>query len=111
MAIDYFGLSTRDAMEATALIAKARAAEPDWFTDILILYDARPADGPFDKETASDFGIAAKSMFMLSVNDKERFSDVLDDAIEALYRLFGADTLVMTNALERVHPPRETGSS
>ncbi len=105
MSIDYFGLTTRDAKDATALIVEARAAHPDWFDDILILYDAKPADGPFDKETARDFGIAAKSKFMLSVNDKERFSDVLSDALAFLYRQFGTDTLVLTRGFESIHPP------
>jgi len=105
MAIDYFGLTTRDAKEATALIAQARAAHPEWFDVVLLLYDARRMNGPFDRELRDQFGIRAKSMFMLSVNDKERFSDVLSDALAFLYRQFGTDTLVLTRGFESIHPP------
>ena len=53
------------------------------------------------RETAREFGIEARSLFMLSVNDKERFSDILPDALKFLYELFGTDTLVMTHGFDR----------
>ncbi|MBV9990609.1 MAG: hypothetical protein JOZ72_04885 [Alphaproteobacteria bacterium] len=105
MSIDYFGHTTRDAKAATALIEQARAAHPEWFDSVLLLTDARPFRHAFEAETSRDFGIAAKSGFMLSVNDKERFSDCLDDALDYLYALFGNGTLVMTHGFDSVRPP------
>lgn len=104
MSIDYFGHSTRDVADAQRLIVRVRSEHPEWFDVVLLLYDARPMDR-FGLETARDFGIEAKSRFMLSVNDKERFSECLDDALDYLYRLFGADTLVITHGLDTIRPP------
>lgn len=106
MSIDYFGHTTRDAKDATALIAQARAAHPEWFDAVLLLYDAKPFKYPFEAETSREFGVDAKSRFMLSVNDKERFSDVIEEALDFLYVLFGPDTLVITHGLDSVRPPR-----
>jgi hypothetical protein len=105
MAIDYFGHSTRETGDAQRLILRARTEHPEWFDQILLLYDAKPMKGPFDREIAREFGIEGKSHFMLSVNDKDRFWDCLDDALDYLYRLFGADTLVITHGLDTIRPP------
>src|ERR1700743_625365 len=106
MSIDYFGHTTRDAKHANMLLAQARAAHPGWFDVVLLLYDARPLDKKFEIETSRDFGIAARSRFMLSVNDKERFGDCLEEALDYLHGLFGRDALVMTHGLDSVRPPR-----
>ena len=108
MAIDYFGHTTREPKDAQARIERARAAHPDWFDTILLLYDPRPLDKPFDAEISRQFGIEAKCRFMLSVNDKERFGECLDDALEFLYEIFGTDTLTITHGLDTIRPPRRS---
>lgn len=105
MSIDYFGHSTRDPADAQRLILRARTEHAEWFDVILLLYDAKPMTGPFDREIAADFGVVgAKSRFMLSVNDKEQYFEYLDAALDYLYGLFGADTLVITNGLDKIRP-------
>lgn len=111
MSIDYFGHTTRSPKDATALIAQARAAHPEWFDAVLLLYDPRPFKYPFEAETSRDFGIDAKCRFMLSVNDKERFNEFLDDALDYLYALFGTGTLVITHGFDSIRPPRNPGAS
>ncbi len=44
---------------------------------------------------------------MLAINDKERFSDILRDALEFIYAVFGTEDLVLTHEMELLHPPRE----
>lgn len=105
MSIDYFGHSSRDVADAKRRTDYAHAAHPDWFGDILILYEPHAPRKPFDAQISREFGIEAKSWFMLSVNDKERFSDCLNDALEFLYRLFGTDELVITHGLDSIRPP------
>ena len=105
MSIDYFGHSSRALADAQKRVAHIRAAHPEWFDHILLLYDPRPTDGPFAREIAREFGIDAKTRFMLSVNDKERFSDCLREALEYVYEVFGTDSLVITWALDKIHPP------
>lgn len=104
MSIDYFGHSTRTPEDAQTLVVQARAAHPEWFDQVLLLYDAK-ALSRFGPEIARGFGIGARSCFMLSVNDKELFPDVLDDALDYLYALFGTDTLVITHGLDSIRPP------
>ena len=41
---------------------------------------------------------------MLSVNDKDRFSECLADALEFLYEIFGTDTLTITWGLDMIKP-------
>jgi hypothetical protein len=107
VSISYFGFCKLPVAEAQRRIAFIRRTRPEWFDVILLLYDARTADGPFDRELALPFGIDPQSKFMLSINDKERFSEILRDAIELIYRVFGTDDLVMTREIEQVHPPRQ----
>jgi len=106
MSISYFGHCRLSVAEAQRRIAFIRRAHPEWFDVILLLYDARAATGPFDRELSLEFGIDPKSMFMLSINDKERFSGCLRDALEFIYQVFGTDDLVITREMEQVHPPR-----
>ena len=107
MSIDYFGHSTRDAADAQKRIEHVRRAHPEWFDYILILYDAKPP-GRFAAEIAREFGVESlKSTFMLSVNDKERFAECLDEALEFLYQVFGTDTLTLTHGLDMIRPPRK----
>ena len=105
MAIDYFGHCREDAEQAAKRIARARAEHPEWFDVVLLLYDARPFKYRFEAEISREFGIEAKSCFMLSVNDKKRFSDCLDDALDYLYRLFGSGNLVVTHGMDKIRPP------
>jgi len=107
MSITYFGLCKLPVSEAQRRIAHIRRANPEWFDVILLLYDARPATGPFDRELALEFGVEPQSIFTLAVNDKERFSAILRDALEFVYEVFGTDDLVITHELELVHPPRQ----
>lgn len=106
MAIDYFGHYAGTPKEAQRRLDHVRAARPDWFGAILILYDAQTPPEPFGRETSREFGIEAQSRFMLSVNDKERFTDVLSDALELLYETFGTDGFVLTWGLDFIHLPR-----
>ncbi|HWA90150.1 MAG TPA: hypothetical protein VG889_08965 [Rhizomicrobium sp.] len=103
MAIDYFGHTDRD--DANTLLAQARAAHPEWFDTILLLYDARPFKYPFEAEISREFGIAATRTFMLSVNDKEAFWEVIEDALDYLYGLFGTERLAITHGFDSVRPP------
>jgi hypothetical protein len=104
MSIDYFGHSTREVADAQSRIAHARAAHPEWFDSILLLCDAKPPDKPFGREISRAFGVEAKSWFMLSVNDKDRFDECLADALEFLYEIFGTDTLTITWGLDMIKP-------
>lgn len=104
MSIDYFGHSTREVADAQNRVAFARASHPEWFSDILILYDAHGPGKPFGPEISREFGVEARSWFMLSVNDKDRFSECLADALEFLYEIFGTDTLTITWGLDMVKP-------
>ena len=96
MSIDYFGHSTREVY--------ARTAHPEWFDSILLLHDAHGPTKPFGPEISHDFGVEAKSWFTLSVNDKDRFSECLADALEFLYEIFGTDTLTITWGLDMIKP-------
>jgi hypothetical protein len=107
VSISYFGLCKLPVPETQRRIAFIRAAYPEWFDVILLLYDARAADGPFDRELAREFGIDPRSMFLLAINDKERFSEILRDALEFIYKVFGTEDLVITHELELLHPPRQ----
>jgi|SRR6185312_4206251 len=105
MSIDYFGHSSRAPADAQKRIVHIRATHPEWFDTILLLYDAK-GPGRFDDETAREFGVEGlQSRFMLSVNDKERFSDCLREALEYVYEVFGTDSLVITWGLDKIHPP------
>jgi hypothetical protein len=42
-----------------------------------------------------------------AINDKERFSEILRDALEFIYQVFGTEDLVITHELELLHPPRQ----
>jgi hypothetical protein len=106
MSISYFGHCKLPVTEAQGRIAFIRQAQPEWFDVILLLYDARAADGPFDRELSLELGIVPQSMFMLAINDQERFSAILRDALEFIYAVFGTDNLVITHELELLHPPR-----
>jgi len=108
MSIDYFGHSTRAVEDARNRVAYARATHPEWFDNILLLCDAKPPGKPFGAEISRDFGVEAKSWFMLSVNDKDRFSDCLADALEFLYEIFGTDMLTITWGLDMVKPALKT---
>jgi hypothetical protein len=105
MSIDYFGHSTREVEDAQRRVAYARATHPEWFDSILLLYDAHGPTKPFGPEISRDFGVEAKSWFMLSVNDKDRFSECLADALEFLYEVFGTDTLTITWGLDMIKLP------
>jgi hypothetical protein len=107
MSISYFGLCKLPVAQAQRRIGFIREAQPEWYDVILLLYDARAADGPFDRELSREFGIDPQSMFMLAINDKERFSDILRDALEFIYEVFGTDDLVITHEMELLHPPRQ----
>jgi len=107
MSISYVGLCKLPVAEAQRRIVWIRTAHPGWYDLILLLYDARAPNGPFDREIALEFGVDVQSTFMLAINDKERFSDILRDALEYIYEVFGTDDLVMTWELEHVHPPRQ----
>jgi len=111
MSIDYFGHSTRAVEDAQKRIVYARATHPEWFDGILLLYDAKPPSKPFGREISRDFGVEAKSWFMLSVNDKDRFSECLADALEFLYEIFGTDTLTITWGLDMIKPALKTHPS
>jgi hypothetical protein len=105
MSIDYFGHSTREVEDAQKRIAYARTTHPEWFDTILLLNDAKPPEKPFGREISRDFGVEAKSWFMLSVNDKDRFSECLAEALEFLYEVFGTNTLTITWGLDMIKPP------
>jgi hypothetical protein len=104
MSIDYFGHSTREVPDAQKRIAYARTTHPEWFDSTLLLYDATPPGKPFGLETSREFGVEAKSWFMLSVNDKDRYNECLADALEFLYEVFGTDTLTITWGLDMIKP-------
>jgi hypothetical protein len=89
MSISYFGHCKLPVAEAQRRIVFIRRAQPEWFDVILLLHDARAADGPFDRELSREFGIDPQSIFTLAINDKERFSDILRDALEFIYEVFG----------------------
>ena len=107
MSITYYGFCTLPVADAQRRIAYIRKAQPEWYEIILLLYDAREPAKPFGHELALAFGVDAKSTFALAVNDKERFSEILRDALEFIYQVFGTDALVMTHEMELVHPPRQ----
>lgn len=106
MAISYHGHCRLTVGEAQTHIVAARSAHPDWFAGLMRLSDAGLPPEPFGLEISRDFGIAAKSWFSLGVIDKERFGACVDDAIDDLYRRFGAGNLVVTWELDSIHPPR-----
>lgn len=104
MAIDYAGHCRLPVTEAREYIAEARRVHPDWFDFPFRLTDPR-ALRDFDAEISREFGIEARSRFMLFVQDKERL-DGLEDALDYLYALFGPDNLVLTWGLDSIRPPR-----
>jgi hypothetical protein len=105
MSITYYGFSKLPAVEAQRRIAHIRKTRPQWFDVTLLLYDAHPPQKPFGHEIAAQFLAGTQSTFALAINDKERFSDILRDALEFIYVVFGTDDLVITHEMELVHPP------
>jgi hypothetical protein len=105
MSITYYSFSKLPAAEAQRRIAHIRETRPQWFEVILLLYDAYPPQKPFGHEIAAEFLAGTQSTFALAINDKERFSDILRDALEFIYVVFGTDDLVITHEMELVHPP------
>ena len=105
MSIDYFGHSTREVEDAQKRIVYARGTHPEWFGSTLLLHDAYGPNKPLGPEISRDFGVEAKSWFMLSVNDKDRFGECLADALEFLYEVFGTDTLAITWGVDMIKPP------
>jgi hypothetical protein len=106
MSISYYGFCKLPVAEAQRRIAFIREQRPAWFDVILLLYDAHPPQKPFGREIAAQFLADVQSTFALAINDKERFSDILRDALEFIYEVFGTDDLVITHEMELVHPPR-----
>jgi hypothetical protein len=105
MSVSYFGFSRLPVADARRRIAFIREQRPEWFDIILLLYDADAPQPPFGPEIAREFIADPQSTFMLTINDKERFSAILRDALEFIYEVFGTDELVLTHQMEVVHPP------
>ena len=105
MSISYYGFSKMPVAETQRRIAFLRKQKPKWFDVILLLYDATGPHEPIGREIASAFIAEPQSVFTLAVNDKERFSDILREALEFIYEVFGTDDLIMTHEMELVHPP------
>ncbi|MCF4165070.1 hypothetical protein L2U69_05405 [Zavarzinia compransoris] len=108
MTISYFGHSALPRRQTQDLIDALRRRNGDLFVTRFHLHDATPL-GPFGAEIARDFGIEARSRFMIAVTDKERL-DGLDDALDRIYRAFGAGRLIISWELDRVRPPYQTNS-
>lgn len=105
MSISYYGFCKMPVAEAQRRIAFLRKQKPEWFDVILLLYDASRPHEPIGREIASEFIADPQSVFMLAINDKERFSEILREALEFIYEVFGTDGLVMTHEMELVHAP------
>jgi hypothetical protein len=76
---------------------------PAWLSGVLLLTDAGPL-GRFGLEIAREFGIEARSCFLMSVIDKERLEEVRD-AVEMVYETFGTAKLVVTWGNDTIRPP------
>ena len=106
MAIDFTAHCRLPKVKAQRRIDFARQAHPEWYGTVVTLTEALDL-GPFGRDIATEFGIAAKCKFCLFVLDKERL-DQVRDAVEFVYEVFGTDDLVITWGNDTIRPPLRT---
>ena len=106
MAIDYTAHCRLPEDQTERRIEYLRRARPNWFGTVLAITDSLDLR-PFGVEIAREFGIEARSKFVLFVLDKERL-DAVRDAVEFVYQVFGTDYLVITWGNDSIRPPLQS---
>lgn len=103
MSIDFAGHCRLPQPAAQARIDFLRRKRPDWFGGVLHLSDAHGL-GPFGREIALEFGMAARCRFSLHVLNSD-WLDQCREAVEYVYQVFGTDDLVITYGMDSIRPP------
>ena len=84
MSIDLFCYAAQSPEAANAVIAKLAAKHQGLFQSRFLISNAE-ATSEIENEIASEYGLAARSIFLISLNDKN-YADILP-AVEDLVKL------------------------
>ncbi len=93
MAIDLFCYVSKPADVVNSEITKMRSRYADIFEERFLAYDAKDSSA-IHREIAIEYGIDAKSVFMVSLNDKSYANKVVFVS-NIINKLFGSENILI----------------